>query len=75
MRLSRLPEGATLADVRSRMHGYLGGEEASTEASDPAHADAVLYYRWNDVDGRFNSDVGRVYLRKGHVVATFFDPD
>jgi hypothetical protein len=63
------------------MKGYIGGDDGPSPLSESIALDRgvsathVLSYRWNDVDGRYNSDVGQIFLRDGVVVGTDFLPD
>lgn len=76
-RLAMIPSGATESEVRQRMNGYLGGSKAdwAPEALRGQGVTETISYGWNDTDGRFNSDVGEVFLAKGRVVGTSFLPD
>lgn len=81
-KLSGLHEGMTVPDVQQRMAGYFGGEvfESSGGPYVPEELSGKgvthqMSYRWNETDGRFNADIGQVFLRDGHVVGTRFLPD
>lgn len=73
-KLTSLTPGMTEQEVRRRMEGYLGGTKSKLDNSEFG-ATHCMYYRWNDEDGRFNADVGFVYLNGDRVVSTDFSPD
>jgi hypothetical protein len=79
--MNSLVPGTTESEVRRVMAGYLGGclREAGPQYMPEELADAgathVMSYRWNETDGRYNSDIAQVYLRDGRVVGTQFLPD
>ncbi len=80
-KLDSIRPGMSEAEARQIMAGYLGGEKGESsglyipEALEGKGISHAIYYRWNETDGRYNADVGHVYLRDDRVVGTDFSPD
>lgn len=73
-------EGKSLPETQRQMAPYLGGEYRKLDdvqwlPGDLQGATHAASYRWNEMDGRYNADVGTLYFRNGVVVATNFSPD
>lgn len=56
------------------MEGYFftGSYEATSRDSG---ATDVLSYQWNQVDGNYNADFGRILMANNRVVGLEFSPD
>jgi hypothetical protein len=80
-KLESIQPGMSDADVRSIMGGYIGGERFETKliyVPDELRPQTVTHemsYRWNEDDGRYNSDIGQVFLHGRTVVGVRFLPD
>jgi hypothetical protein len=73
--------GKSLTQVQSEMKAYLpSGLSVAEEQYVPEEiwVKGVTHqtsYRWNETDGRYNAEIGQVFVRDGIVVGTKFLPD
>lgn len=74
-RLETIRSGASESEAREQMRGYLGALKTPPQTLRGGGILETISYRWNDTDGRYNSDIGEVILLNGRVVETRFDPD
>ena len=82
--LESIAVGATVNEVETIMGSYLKGRGAKwlqtqapsyPEGTRRTAATGTMTYRWNDSDGRYDSDWGLVTFENGRVKRTEFAPD
>lgn len=72
--LHTIPIGATKEQAMDAMEGYFFTGSYEATSSDLGATD-VLSYQWNQVDGNYNADFGRILMANNRVVGLEFSPD
>jgi hypothetical protein len=75
-KVESIQPGMTKQQVAHVMKGYIGGEWLPTEPSwvpgelMEKRVTHLMHYRWTNDDGRYDADIGQVFLRGDKVVGT-----